>query len=120
MELKATKEKQKNKQEKKLITRIVCINCHAFAPRKSYFRLSFHPQNRIFSPSKRHQLRPIRRFTVCDSCLRIKKSHHPLTYCNFFIFPTSCKWKLHFYGILETDFLVKFEDDSWVGINNDI
>lgn len=77
---------------KKLITKIVWINCHAQLPhkvcivdRKSGFRASIHGLW----------------FLVTN-----KKSHHPLTYCNFYS-------ELHFYGRFE-DFLVKFRDNSRV------
>jgi hypothetical protein len=61
-------EGEKNKQERKLITEIVCINCHALLPSLASYFVSF-------SPSKSHLISIVVSLTN-------KKSHHPLTYCN--------------------------------------
>lgn len=83
------------------------MSCFCFPPEKSYFVFLVSPSKSYYisiEASSPHACR----FTADDSCLQTKISHHPLTYCNFFIFPTSCQWKLRFYGSLEKDFLVKF------------
>lgn len=77
--------KQTRMKEKKLIMKIVWINCR-FAPPNIISLISPHHLNRILSPSKHHQLQPpfklvsFRRFTVSWFLLANKKSHHLFTY----------------------------------------
>lgn len=96
---------EKGKQtRKKLITKIVWINCHASNP-KSYF---ISPRNRFFSIEASPASTPT--VPSIDSRIVIllahKISHHPLTYCIFLI-SQHPEMEITFMA----DFLVKFEDN---------
>lgn len=121
------KPRRKNKQakEKKLIMKIVWINCHA--PPKIFCR----------SPSSDHIFLSIEASSTTPEQIssndlaiyglwfllaianekRETRKKSPIIHLLIVIFfycPTSWKWKLHFYGRFE-DFLVKFRDNSWSG-----
>lgn len=119
------KPRKKNKQakEKKLIMKIVWINCHA--PPKNILPFSFIRSHFFLHRSVINNPRTdfIQRFGdlrsvvfTCD-CERETRKKSPIIHLLIVIFfycPTSWKWKLHFYGRFE-DFLVKFRDNSWSG-----